>query len=197
MQSKNIPDSAELVFEGVVFRVYQWHQELYDGSTAIFEKVVHPDSVEMIAMVDGRVIILEQEQPTHPKFISFPGGRVDPNEEPLIAAHRELLEETGHRSDDLFLWKTIESVGSVQGACHIFIARDCVQVHDGMPDPGEKIERRLIDFDELLYLVEHPRFRCKGYLKETLYRLRLYEEEKQAFYDLLFPRFAVEEAVHD
>lgn len=52
-----------------------------------------------VALVDPRGWILMQERDEHPEIDpekwGLPGGHVEPGEEPLAAAYRELLEETG------------------------------------------------------------------------------------------------------
>ncbi len=44
---------------------------------------------------DGRVLCVKQNYPPHEW--TLPGGRVEPNESPLAALHREVMEETGCR----------------------------------------------------------------------------------------------------
>ena len=44
---------------------------------------------------DGRVLCVKQNYPPHEW--TLPGGRVEPNESPLAALHREIMEETGCR----------------------------------------------------------------------------------------------------
>ena len=45
-QSKQpIPANAKKVFHGVIFDVYQWEQEMFDGTKEIFEKLKRPDTV--------------------------------------------------------------------------------------------------------------------------------------------------------
>ncbi len=58
----------------------------------------HPQAVMVIAeTIDKKwVINFEYRCPTRQVLLSLPGGCVDPGEEPLIAAKRELLEETGY-----------------------------------------------------------------------------------------------------
>lgn len=186
-KKKFIPDDAKIVFEGEIFKVYQWEQELYDGSKAIFEKAERPRSVEVIAVVDGKIVILDQEQPHRDPFTSLPGGRVEEGEAALNAAERELLEETGYQSRDISLWKSMEDTGVVLWKKGIYIARDCKKIHDGTPDAGEKIRVRFISFDEFLLLSEDPDFRSKSGLKEALYYLRLHSEAQEEFKKLLFP----------
>ncbi len=185
-KKKALPENAKLVFEGEIFKVYQWEQELYDGSKAIFEKVERPDSVDVIAVVEDRVILLHQKQPYGVPFISLPGGRVEEGENSLDAAGRELLEETGYQSENLSLWRTLEDTGVVLWKREIYIARDCKKIHDGTPDAGEKIEVSFIGLDDLLLLSENADFRSKSGLKDALYYLRLHPEEQEEFKKLLF-----------
>lgn len=68
-----IPDDAELVFDGVRARVYQWDQEMYDGSVARFERIRFLDGAFVIALTDkGTILLTLQEQPTRTPFISLP-----------------------------------------------------------------------------------------------------------------------------
>ena len=59
-----IPNDATRMFQGVVFGVYQWQQEMFDGSHKTFEMLKRPDSVTVLAFDDqGRVITLDETQP--------------------------------------------------------------------------------------------------------------------------------------
>src|SRR3989344_9504870 len=100
-----MPDNAKRVFKGVIFDVYQWEQEMFDGSKATFEKLKRPDTVVIFGVLpDGKIILTEQEQPSKEPFIGATGGRVDEGEEILAAAKRELLEESGYEAEEFILW---------------------------------------------------------------------------------------------
>jgi hypothetical protein len=44
--------------------VYHWEQEMFDGSTKIFEKLKRNDTVDIIALSqDGEIFVLEEKQP--------------------------------------------------------------------------------------------------------------------------------------
>lgn len=59
-----IPDHAQLVFTGKTFDVYQWEQEMFDGSTKTFEKLRRNHSIDIVAVdQDKKIYILEEEQP--------------------------------------------------------------------------------------------------------------------------------------
>ena len=58
-----------------------------------------PDNVIVIPVVNNKFILVKQKRiPINKKNIEFPMGRVDLNEDPIDAAGRELLEETGYQS---------------------------------------------------------------------------------------------------
>ena len=61
-----IPRHAKRVFKGEIFEVYQWPQEMFDGSIKTFEMVRRPDTVATIAVIEDKIIVLEEEQPNLP-----------------------------------------------------------------------------------------------------------------------------------
>ena len=92
----NIPKNATCVFSGVRADIYQWNQEMYDGSQEVFERIRFLDGAFVIAITPENTIILtRQTQPGRSLFYSLPGGSFDaPDENPLDCAKRELIEET-------------------------------------------------------------------------------------------------------
>lgn len=145
-----IPPHAKKVFSGYVFDVYHWPQEMYDGTTATFEGLKRPDTTEIIAVQDGKIVIAEQEQPMKPRSYSLFGGRSELGEQPLEAAKRELLEESGLVSDDWELYKNYEYDGKIEWNNYLYIARNCRKVADQKLDAGERIDIVAIDFDEFI-----------------------------------------------
>ncbi|MBI4173765.1 MAG: NUDIX domain-containing protein, partial [Candidatus Aenigmarchaeota archaeon] len=91
---KGMPASAKRVFHGEIYDIWQWPQQLFDGSMATFERASRPDVVEIIATTNRKIIMERQRQPDCKPFICLPSGRVEGNN-PLANAKRELLEETG------------------------------------------------------------------------------------------------------
>ncbi|HEU5187641.1 MAG TPA: NUDIX domain-containing protein, partial [Candidatus Saccharimonadales bacterium] len=84
-----IPDTAKQVFAGRIFDVYQWPQQLYDGTEVTFEAIRRPDSVNILPITsEGKIVLTKQEQPGMEPFIGALGGRVDKDETPLQAAER-------------------------------------------------------------------------------------------------------------
>lgn len=158
--SSKLPDSATKVFQGEIFAVYQWPQELYDGSTATFEKIQRPDTAGVIAITpEQRIVITHQEQPTLGQFTGLLGGVVDPGETPLEAAKRELKEEAGLESVEWSEWFSVAPHGKMIWTIHTFVARNVKKVVEPQPEPGEKIRLEEVSFERFLEIAQTDSFR--------------------------------------
>ena len=106
-----------------------------------------------------RIIICKQSQPGRKPFYGFFGGRIDKGESPLHAAKRELLEETGYKSENYLLLHSTQLTDKIDWACFTFIAKDCKKVSEPHLDAGEKIKLIFVSFDELLDFMYRNDFR--------------------------------------
>lgn len=146
-----IPKDAKCVFKGIIYDIYQWQQELYDGSFTTFEMAKHVDAVSVIPVLDNdQIVILHEQQPRDKPRTTFPGGHLDPGETPLHAAIRELQEETGMRFKDVKL-VAIDDAGNTKLDWWIyrFVATGFIEEVDTKFDPGELIEREIVSFDRV------------------------------------------------
>ena len=85
-------------------------------------------------------------------FIEFPAGKVDPGEDPLAAAMRELIEETGYTAARWSRLATMHPVISYSTEqIDIFIADELTHVGAQL-DAGEFIETFSATLDEALRL---------------------------------------------
>ncbi len=50
-----------------------------------------PDTVKVIAIKDDKIVMLEQEQPSHPAFYDFPGGMHDDEDETELEATKKRI----------------------------------------------------------------------------------------------------------
>ncbi|MDD2487726.1 MAG: NUDIX hydrolase [Candidatus Gracilibacteria bacterium] len=173
-----IPEHAKMVFKGKNFDVYQWEQEMFDGSKKIFEKLKRNDAIDIIAISeDKKILILEEEQPGRDPFYGLVGGTCEDGEEPLETAKRELLEETGLISDDWELFRSSQKSSRIEHYDHLFIARNCKKVKEQNLDSGEKIKIRIVDWNELLKILADPKFRVKNFALEVFTQIFLGQEE--------------------
>lgn len=180
-----LPPHAKKVFQGKIFSVYQWEQKLYDGTTATFEMLKRPGTIQIIPTVDDYVYLSYEEQPTKPLSYTLFGGRQEPNEDQLVTAKRELLEETGLESDDWELLKTYEYMGKIEWPMYLYIAKNCRKVAEQHLDPGEKIEIKKVTFDEFIEIASSESF-GNQIVSNDILRLRLNENKLNEFKKKLF-----------
>src|ERR1700758_3563949 len=71
---------------------------LPDGKQATREYVQHPGAVMVIPLFDDGRVLLERQYryPIGRVMIEYPAGKLDPKEDELACALRELQEETGY-----------------------------------------------------------------------------------------------------
>lgn len=181
-----IPPNAKLAFKGKIFDVYQWEQELYDGTKATFEALKRPGTIQIIPTIGDKILLSYEEQPNKPLSFTFLGGRAEEGEEPLVTAQRELLEEAGIESKDWELLRVYEAEGKIQWNTYLFVARNCRKIAEPNLDPGEKIEVKEVNFDEFLDIVSSEKFWGRDVANDIL-RMRLDKEKLEAFKKKLFP----------
>lgn len=149
-----VPDHAKKVFTGEIYDTYQWPQEMFDGTTATFEMLKRTDTVVVIAASnDEQIVVLEESQPHSGSYTTLPSGRVEENEDILVAAQRELVEETG------MTYRTWKLVGveqphpKIEHFVYIFTASELLTESTQNLDGGEKITVRKMPFREYVDMV--------------------------------------------
>lgn len=187
ISTQPMPEHAQKVFKGVMFDVYHWEQELYNGKKATFEKLKRADTVVIYGVLpDGKILLTEEEQPGRSPFISIPGGRIEEGEDVLEAVKRELLEETGYEAEELVLWEAVQPAGKIDWAVYSFIAKGLRKVSDINLDGGEKISLKPVTLEEFIDLgiAEASMFPEKGVMCK-LFEAKLYPEKKDELKKLL------------
>jgi ADP-ribose pyrophosphatase len=155
-----IPPRATRAFHGIIFDVYQWRQEMFDGSFETFEMLKRPDTVQVIAVKNDKIVVLEEAQPGRPPFIGIPGGRHDQeNESELDAAKRELLEETGLTFSSWKLLDVTQPQPKMDYFAYRFLATDLASAGEPAKDHGEEISMKFMDFAEVKTIAEGTRSR--------------------------------------
>lgn len=182
-----MPEGATLVFRGRLFDVYQWQQQMYDGTYQTFEKLKRPDTVVVFAVLDdGSILLTKQEQPGKSLFIGAAGGRVDEGEEIEEAAARELLEETGYRAKELILWHSEQPVSKIDWAVYTFIAKGLEKVDEQRLDAGEKITLHPVTFDEFIDTTLRNEFTEREIVK-YIYEAKIDKQKLEELRELFRP----------
>lgn len=141
-------EQIDLTFSNGVQRVY----ERMEGSGR--------GSVMIVPLIDNDTVLLVREYcaGTHSYELGFPKGLIDPGEQAIEAANRELKEEVGYGAKQLeLLHKVAMAPAFFSGTMEIFIAQQLYpeKLEGDEPEPLEVIQWPLSDYAALL---AHPDF---------------------------------------
>ncbi len=153
--------SSETVFEGPLFRVLRDRLVEPGGKQATRDIVRHNGSVVILAIDnamnkrDPWVVIERQYRHAANRFLwELPAGKLEPGEDPLLGAQRELAEETGYRAKK---WKPLveyyASPGFLGESMKVFVAEGLV-AGGAHPEEDEQIEFRLVKLSELVKRID-------------------------------------------
>jgi ADP-ribose pyrophosphatase len=109
------------------------------------------EPVGVVALTaDNQLIVTRQyRHPVGRVIYDLPGGRTNPGEDLLVAARRELKEETGYSAGHIESLGTIMPFpGSLRVALNLFIALD-LTLGPQQLDPGEELEVHHLPFAEV------------------------------------------------
>lgn len=153
--------SSETPFEGRLFRVTRDKIVEPGGSEAVRDIVRHNGSAVILAVDNSKnkkdpwIVMERQYRHAAGRFLwEVPAGSLDPGEDPLEGAKRELEEETGYRAKKWTqLMEYWASPGFVAESMKVFVAEGLVS-GDSRPEEDERIEMRLVKLSELLKSIE-------------------------------------------
>ena len=143
---------GELVYDGHFLKVQRDTIELPDGKRTAREYVLHPGAVVILPVLEDGTVLMERQYryPLHQVFIEFPAGKIDPDEDPLVAARRELEEETGYTGTDWQFVTTIHNaIAYSDEHLELFLARGLV-AGERQLDEGEFLETFTATVPQLL-----------------------------------------------
>ena len=135
----------EEIHKGKIFSLWGGQVELDNGEVVTREIIRHRGGVGMVPVIDGNVILIRQFRISiERELIELPAGRLEPNEEPMSCAARELEEEIGYRAGRLIpLASYYASVGNSNERMHLFLALDLEKTKVNL-EADERIREVLI-----------------------------------------------------
>jgi ADP-ribose pyrophosphatase len=152
--------SSKLAYKGKVFSVFTDKVEEPGGSINERDVIRHNGSVVILAIDEAKnsgdpdVILERQYRHAAGQFLlELPAGRIEPEEAPLAAAKREMIEETGFRAKRwTLLTKYFASPGFLGEWMQIYLARD-IREGAAQPEADEQIEIVRMPLSEAMAMV--------------------------------------------
>jgi 8-oxo-dGTP pyrophosphatase MutT (NUDIX family) len=132
--------------------------------------------IALVLLVDatGAVLLQLRDGRTRvaPNMWALPGGHVEPDEDPLHAAQRELLEEAGIHAQDLRrFWKGVRYVpGAGVRRWHVFWGSTEATQRDVVVGEGKSMVFIPADRVSRLELTPNARFILSAFLASAAYR---------------------------
>lgn len=148
---------SQTVFHGKLLHVKLDRVRMPGGQETTREYILHQGAAMIVALPGDGTIVLERQYryPLRRHFIELPAGKIDPGEDPLDTAKRELREECGYAAAE---WRHLTTMHPVVGysdeRIELYLAR-------GLTHVGHQF-----DDDELIEVLHVPLAEAMQWLRE-------------------------------
>jgi ADP-ribose pyrophosphatase len=156
-QLKETRIDGEVAYDGGFLKVSRDRVTLPNGAITHREYIKHPGAVVVLAILDDGSVLLERQfrYPMGRVLIELPAGKIDPGEDILACAKRELQEETGYTASDWQYVTTIHNaIAYSDEHLDLFLARGLTAGPSKL-DEGEFLETFTATPAELLEMVRN------------------------------------------
>ena len=149
MEEKTL--ASTVLYEGQIIKVRRDRVLLPNGQESHREIVDHEPAVVILPVdAEGRFHLIRQfRKPLENVLIEAPAGLINPGEDPLVAAKRELLEETGLTA---LSWTPLYEGYPTPGFCnelyHLYLAEDLSEGTTSFDD-DEYVEPHVLTSEQL------------------------------------------------
>lgn len=137
---------SKLIYKGKILSLRLDDVILPNGKTTTREIVEHPGAVAILPLIDKDKFLLVKQfrTPIRKTLLEIPAGKIEKGENIRQCAKRELMEETGYKTDNL---KKIASVYLAPGysseIIHVFLAKNLKETKSN-PDDDEFIQNVIL-----------------------------------------------------
>ena len=156
-----IPEKVWNLYDGKVFRLAKERLTLPNGVTTELEVIRHPGAAAIVPLLgDNMVVMIRQYRHAAGGFLwEIPAGTMNPGENPVECARRELPEEVGYRARSFQILGEIFPVpGYADERIHIFLATGLTRSRQNL-DVDEVLDVKLMRVEEALEMIKKGEIR--------------------------------------
>ena len=147
---------SEEIFNGRLLHVFRDTVSLPNGESSTREFIKHNGAVAVVPFFDDGTVLMERQfrYPHNRVVLEIPAGKIDPGEDILVAANRELREETGLINAELMpIGEIIPTVAYSTEVIYLFIAKNMTDSGKTDMDDNEFLETEKIHIDTLFNMI--------------------------------------------
>ncbi len=152
--------SSQEVYHGKLLNFRIDKVLLPDNKESSREIVEHPGAVAIVPLKNEDIYLVKQfRKPVEESLLEIPAGTLEPGEDPLQCARRELAEETGYKAGKIEKITTFyTSPGICTETMHLYLALDLIET-EGQTDSDEFIELEKYNYKQVNSLIIEGRIK--------------------------------------
>ena len=165
---------SDTFFQGNILNIRVDQVKLPDGNTSSREIVEHAGGVTILPVTkkDEIIMVKQFRKPAEQVLLELPAGTLEVDEIPAKCAQRELIEETGYKTDNIKkLFSFYTSPGYSDELLHLFAGK-VYKYQDQNLDEGEFVEVVLIDKSNIMDLIAANKIKDGKTIMGLLYYLQ-------------------------
>ncbi len=143
--------SSEYIYKGKIINLRKDCVEIVSGKTSFREIVEHNGGVGLAVLTEkGRLVLVRQfRKALERDILEIPAGKIEKGEDPIVAAIRELKEETGYTAKNMEnIGRIYPSVGYTTELIYLYLCTDLTPGETDF-DESEAIDIEEYDLEEL------------------------------------------------
>lgn len=169
---------SKVVFHTERFDVTAFEIKGKGGSVLKREAIIHPGAVVILPLVDpDKVVMIRNDRFAVGETLwELPAGTMEKEEDPIVTAKRELIEETGYKTDQMeYLLSFYSTPGFCNEILHAYVAKELNFVGQKLEET-EKISVEIIGWNDLMKMIKTGQIHDSKTLTTLLYYRQFYQD---------------------
>ena len=157
MNNEEIKLSGEIIYDGRIIKIHKDIIKCPNGKEAVREIVHHNGGAGVLCLNEKNDVLLERQfrYAYGETLYEIPAGKLELNEDPYVAATRELEEETGNKAESLTpLGVIYPTCGYSDEKIYLYLARNTKITHTNFDD-DEVISSEYYPLEKVMQMIKN------------------------------------------